>query len=215
MDVVGSEEVRKQGFGADQGQWAKIYSVRRHEILLLHWAPYAPYPVCSGLKLSDRFSTLWASGTSITYPLFRSSLMVLVYFSLRTSTLSNRFSRDFSCTRKSNYLGAECYLLPTAFRHRSQAIVYRRILEDFVSPCVCCRSWVDLPVCPRNDSMSYHDFTWLANSLSCSIFTLKHVEVKQKLDGNGPLKTQPMGKRTATGERFSSAEKYSNGRMAW
>ena len=39
-------------------------------------------------------------------------------------------------------------------------------------------------------------------------------EVKHELDDNGQLKTQPMGKRTATGERLSSAEKFSNGRMA-
>ena len=50
--------------------------------------------------------------------------------------------------------------------------------------------------------------------MSCEIFTLERVGVKHELDGNGPLKTQPMGERRATGERFSSAEKYCKGRMA-
>ena len=87
-------------------------------------------------------------------------------------------------------LGIVC--CPEHFDILSQAILYSDNLKDFRSPSVCCRS------CCR----------------FCSIITLKHVEVKHDLDDNGALKTQSVGKCTETGERFSLAEKYSNGRMA-
>ena len=86
-------------------------------------------------SLSDRLSTLWASATSITYPLFRCSLMVLVYFSLRCSSLANRFSRDFIARRRrSNYLGAWCRLLPTTFRHRISGHCVRWYSQGFREP---------------------------------------------------------------------------------
>ena len=47
------------------------------------------------------------------------------------------------------------------------------------------------------------------------MLALKHVETKLEFDGSGPLKTQPMGKRKANDENFSSAENYSNGQMEW
>ena len=139
--------------------------------------------------------------------------MVLVYFSLRPSSLAKQFSSDFSCTREeSNYLGAGCCLLPTAFRHRVSGHCVWWYSQEFRETLRLLQI-LSLPACLLRMIQCRTTFL-LANLLSCSIFTLKHVEVKHVLDCNGTLKTQPMGKRTATGERFSSAEKYSNGRMA-
>ena len=73
---------------------------------------------------------------------------------------------------------------------------------------ICCRGRYGSPKCSQADLM-FH-ISWIFKfevllvekkrqncfdlvSLSCSIFTLKHVEVKPDLDGNGPLMTQPMG----------------------
>ena len=39
------------------------------------------------------------------------------------------------------------------------------------------------------------------------------VETSPEVEGNGPLKTQPNGSRTAIGVFFRSASKYSNGRI--
>ena len=58
----------------------------------------------------------------------------------------------------------------------SQAIVYGGILRDFVSLASAADRGLTCFL-PPNDSMLYHYFTWLANSCSCSIFPLKHVEV--------------------------------------
>ena len=61
----------------------------------------------------------------------------------------------------------------------------------------------------------YCTMTYLDKPVHNPIQYLKYIETKIEIDGSGPFRTQPMGKPTANGERFSSVEKYSNERFAW
>ena len=65
------------------------------------------------------------------------------------------------------------------------------------------------------DLMSYQHFIWLVSTNSYAILALKQFETKPEDDAKGQLKTQLMGERAAKENHFSSAAKYSNGRLAW
>ena len=64
------------------------------------------------------------------------------------------------------------------------------------------------------DSNSYQVLIWSARVMS-STTHLKQDEFDLKNGVNGPLKTQPIGRRTAHGEIESYPRRYSTGLMAW
>ena len=64
------------------------------------------------------------------------------------------------------------------------------------------------------DSNVYQVLIWSARDMS-STTHLKQDEFDLKDGGNGPLKNQPIGRRTAHGEIESSRRSYSTVLLAW